>query len=80
MTLEEHIKTAKWLVKARKDLMAMYCLWEKRIKVISKAEQLPMMNILDLIDHLKFTLGKVYLRTVDNKTLEKLGDIYYKVD
>lgn len=79
MTLQEHIKTAKWLVKARKDLMNISC-FACNGKRRNKADTLKIWKVVALIDHLKFTLDKVYFRTVDDATRQKLGDIYYKVD
>jgi len=76
MTLKEHIETAKRLVKARKDLMTLYCMGPKRIKVISKVEQIRMYQVVRLIDGVKNTLDNVYCRSVDDKTLEKFGFIW----
>ncbi len=80
MTLKEHIDTAKCLVKARKDLMASYCIGPRRIKKIYKTEAMRLYKIVRLIDQVKCTLDNVYCRSVDEKTFKKLGSIYYKVD
>lgn len=80
MTLQEHIKTAKWLVKVRRDLMKLYCVGPKRIKAITKAEQNRMCKVTQLIDHVKNVMDNVYCRSVDEKTFKKYGYIYYKVD
>ena len=79
MTLKEHIKTAKALVKIRRDTMAMFCVGPRRFKHITKAEQNRMSRLVWLIDGVKCTLDDVYCRSTDKKTFEKLGFIYYRV-
>ena len=78
MTLKEHIDTAKSFIKIRKDLMGMFCSNKpKCFKKIYKSEALRLMKVVQHIDHLRFTIGKDYLRSIDDKTFQKLGDIYY---
>ena len=80
MTLKEHLKTARALVKIRQRLMELYCLGPRRIKIINKKEQVRMIKIVDLVDSVKCTMDDVYFRSVDRETFDKLGYIYYKVD
>ena len=81
MTLQEHIKVAKWLVRARKDLMGMSCSNKpKCFKKINKPEALRLLKVVDLIDHVKNIMDEVYFREVDKETFKKFGYIYYKAD
>ncbi len=76
MTLKEHIKLAKWLVKARKDLMSISCFTPKGIRR-NKSETLRIWKIVDLIDKAKCLMDGIYCDLVDKETLDKLGFIYY---
>jgi hypothetical protein len=79
MTLKEHIETAKRLVKARKDLMSMASSNDpKCFKKLYKSEALRLYKVVRLIDGVKNTLDNVYFRSVDKKTFQRLGYIYYK--
>ena len=77
MTLQEHIVTAKRLVKVRKDLMAMYCVGSKKFKKLTSSEADRLYKVVRLIDWVKCVLDDSYHRLIDEKTFQKLGHIYY---
>jgi len=79
MTLKEHIKLAKWLVKARKDLMNLSC-FSSNGKRRLKADTLKLWKVVDQIDKAKNLMDGIYCDLVDKEILKKLGYIYYKVD
>lgn len=78
MTLKEHIKLAKWLVKARKDLMNLSC-FASNGKRRLKADTLKLWKVVDQIDKAKNLMDGIYCDLVDKEILNKLGYIYYEV-
>lgn len=79
MKLKEHVVVARSMVKLNRKVSEMFCRKPKGFNKLTKAEIAPMLFLVKHIDRVRNILDNVYCRSVDDKTFDKLGYIYYKV-